>query len=35
MAMSDPIDILPPVRGRLSRNRDMASLSWLRVGVPA
>ncbi len=29
------MDRLPEVRGNLSENRDMASLSWLRVGGPA
>ena len=26
---------LPPVRGRIEAGRDMASLTWLRVGGPA
>ncbi|MEO0387457.1 MAG: UDP-N-acetylmuramate dehydrogenase [Pseudomonadota bacterium] len=34
--MTTPLlERLPPVRGRLTPNRDLASLSWLRVGGPA
>ena len=33
--MSTLADQLPPVRGRLTPMREMAPLSWLRVGGPA
>jgi len=33
--MPDLIDRLPPVRGRLTPNRPLSDLSWLRVGGPA
>lgn len=33
--MLDLMDRLPPVRGRLTPNRPLADLSWLRVGGPA
>lgn len=26
---------LPPVRGKLTPNRDLSDLTWLRVGGPA
>lgn len=29
------IDVLPATRGKLTPNRDLASLTWLRVGGPA
>ncbi|MEM9319221.1 MAG: UDP-N-acetylmuramate dehydrogenase [Pseudomonadota bacterium] len=32
--MSDP-GPLPPVRGRMTANRDLSALTWLRVGGPA
>ncbi|MEM9048306.1 MAG: UDP-N-acetylmuramate dehydrogenase [Pseudomonadota bacterium] len=35
MAAELPGTDLPPVRGRIIRNRPMADLSWLRVGGPA
>jgi UDP-N-acetylmuramate dehydrogenase len=28
-------DILPPTRGKLTQNRDLSELTWLRVGGPA
>ncbi|MFQ5622485.1 MAG: UDP-N-acetylmuramate dehydrogenase [Paracoccaceae bacterium] len=33
--MTDILDALPPLRGRLTPNRPLADLSWLRVGGPA
>ena len=30
-----PSEILPPVRGRLTPNRSLSELTWLRVGGPA
>ena len=35
MTQTSPSDTLPDVRGRLTPNRDLSALTWLRVGGPA
>ena len=35
MTQTPPSDTLPDVRGRLTPNRDLSALTWLRVGGPA
>ena len=35
MTQTFPSDTLPDVRGRLTPNRDLSALTWLRVGGPA